>query len=235
MSLRGYHEAAVRQPVLWNRFTEGRFLLEAYRKSVSIPKVYVVDDDPLLLILVDAMLRAEGYEVETYESAEIFLESYSPSLPGCLILDVYLPGMQGPELQRQLNSMGNISPVIFLSGADQLSLVVSSMRDGAIDFIQKPVTAEKLLPVVERAMKIDRAQRLEYMGYELDRQRIAQLSKREQEVLMWIVRGESSKSIARICNISSRTVETHRSNISTKLEVHSVAELVRIGIRAGIS
>lgn len=212
--------------------------MASFRRMIVLqmptPQVHVVDDDPLVLILVSSILRAEGYAVQTYDHAEAFLDDYDPGSPGCLILDVYLPGMLGTDLQRELADRGNTAPVLFLSGAEELTLAVDAMRDGALDFIRKPVDARLLLPAVERAMELDVANRMDLAEIKTAKERVNLLTDREREVLKWIVHGESSKSIAQIISISSRTVEVHRRNISAKLEARSIAELVRLGLKAGV-
>ena len=202
--------------------------------QLPTPRVYVVDDDPLVLILVSSILRGEGYSVKTYDNAESFLEVYDPGSSGCLILDVYLPGMLGTDLQRELADRGSTAPVLFLSGAEELTLAVGAMRDGALDFIRKPVNARVLVPAVKRAMELDVASRSELAEIQAAKHYVSLLTEREREVLKWIVRGESSKSIARIISISSRTVEVHRRSIHAKLEAKSIAEIVRIGLKAGV-
>jgi len=190
--------------------------------------VYAVDDDSTTRVLLRAMLEGESIPVETYDSAEKFLLAYRPETPGCLLLDFDMPGMNGLELQQVLTGQGSDIPIIFLSSASEIAVAVDALKAGALDFIQKPVAADRVLDCVDKAMKLDmqrrhlRAQRAEI---EL-RKRL--LTRREEEVMGWIVKGKSNKQIARLLGISSRTVEIHRSRVMEKMQVRCVIELAEI-------
>lgn len=172
--------------------------------------------------------------VETYASAEEFLASYSPQNSGCLLLDMIMPGMDGLELQTQLNTRGNHTPVIFLSGADQISTAVKALKAGAVDFIEKPVEPAEVLRSVNKAMKLDQQIRYRRLQDAEIEHRLTQLTRRETEVLKWIVRGKSNKLVARILDISTRTVEVHRRNVLSKMQAESVAELVQMVVNTEI-
>ena len=194
----------------------------------SEPTVYAVDDDLFTRTLLEQIFDSADMPVETFSSAEEFLASYSPNNCGCLLLDMLMPGMDGLELQRQLTSRGNNTPVIFLSGADQISAAVSALKAGAVDFIEKPVEPAEILSSVNKAFSLDQKMRYQRLQEAEIEHRLTQLTKRETEVLKWIVRGKSNKLVARILDISTRTVEVHRRNVLSKMQAESVAELVQM-------
>ena len=194
----------------------------------SEPTVYAVDDDLFTRTLLEQIFDSAEMPVETFASAEEFLASYSPNNCGCLLLDMLMPGMDGLELQRQLTSRGNNTPVIFLSGADQISAAVSALKAGAVDFIEKPVEPAEILNSVNKAFELDKQLRFKRLQEAEIEHRLTQLTRRETEVLKWIVRGKSNKLVARILDISTRTVEVHRRNVLSKMQAESVAELVQM-------
>lgn len=194
----------------------------------SEPTVYAVDDDLFTRTLLEQIFDSAEMPVETFASAEEFLASYSPNNCGCLLLDMLMPGMDGLELQRQLTSRGNNTPVIFLSGADQISAAVSALKAGAVDFIEKPVEPAEILNSVNKAFELDKQLRYKRLQEAEIEHRLTQLTRRETEVLKWIVRGKSNKLVARILDISTRTVEVHRRNVLSKMQAESVAELVQM-------
>ena len=192
----------------------------------NVTTVYAGDDDPTTLTLISALLDDESVKVETYDSAEAFLLAYSPERPGCLVLDVVMPGMDGLELQRTLGALGSDIPIIFLSGTAEVSTAVSALKAGAIDFIEKPFDAERIMHCVQHAMHLDLERR--YMKSRRCEMELKQrlLTRREREVMGWMVQGKSNKEIARILGISSRTVEVHRGRVMEKMEVRNVLQLV---------
>lgn len=200
----------------------------------SEPTVYAVDDDQLTRALIEEIFRSADMLVETYASGEEFLASYSPNNTGCLLLDMVMPGMDGLELQSQLASRGNRTPVIFLSGADQISSAVSALKAGAVDFIEKPVEPSEVLSSVNKAIALDKQLRYRRLQEAEIEHRLKQLTRRETEVLKWIVRGKSNKLVARILDISTRTVEVHRRNVLAKMQAESVAELVQMAMHTDI-
>jgi FixJ family two-component response regulator len=200
----------------------------------SEPTVYAVEDDQLTRARIEEIFKSADMLVETYASGEEFLASYSPNNTGCLLLDMVMPGMDGLELQSQLASRGNRTPVIFLSGADQISSAVSALKAGAVDFIEKPVEPSEVLSSVNKAIALDKQLRYRRLQEAEIEHRLKQLTRRETEVLKWIVRGKSNKLVARILDISTRTVEVHRRNVLAKMQAESVAELVQMAMHTDI-
>ena len=195
------------------------------------PAVYVVDDDLIVRILLEKVFQAANINVETYASAEDFLATYSPNNSGCLLLDIMMPGMSGLELQEALVSLRNNTPVIFLTGSDEVKVAVKALKAGAVDFIEKPVVPKTVLKCVNRAMELDLKNRYERLQSSQIEQRIISLTPREHEVMKWIIRGKSNKVIARILDISIRTVEVHRRNVIEKMQATSVVDLVQMVLR----
>lgn len=196
------------------------------------PTVYAVDDDLVTRILLEQIFAAANLNVETFASAEEFLESYSPENRGCLLLDILMPGMDGLELQRSLKKKGNTAPVIFLSGSDEVRVAVEALKGGATDFIEKPIVPKVVLECVQKALELDHRNRYERMHRAEIEQRISQLTLREAEVMRWIVRGKSNKAIASLLDISIRTVEVHRKNVIKKMKASSVVDLVQMVLKA---
>jgi len=195
------------------------------------PKVYVVEDDVFTRSLLEEILGAADLTVETYSSAEEFLAAYSPDNSGCLLLDMLMPGMNGLELQKQLKARGNITPIIFLSGSDQISTAVNALKGGAVDFLEKPFEPQEVIASVHRALVQDQKARYERLQQAEIENRAAQLTAREVEVMEWMVRGKSSKQIAGILDISARTVEVHRRNVLSKMQAESLASLVQAAVK----
>lgn len=200
---------------------------------VPEPAVYVVDDDVIVRILLEKVFQAADLRVETFASAEDFLVTYSPNNSGVLLLDIMMPGMSGLELQDVLVAQRNKTPVIFLTGSDEVQVAVRALKGGALDFIEKPVVPKVVLNCVTNAMELDMRNRYERLQSSQIEQRITLLTPREHEVMKWIVRGKSNKMIARILDISRRTVEVHRRNVIDKMQANSVADLVQMALKAG--
>jgi len=196
------------------------------------PTVYIVDDELIIRIILEDIFNAANLPVESYASAEDFLVTYSPDNPGCLLLDIIMPGMNGLELQKVLTAQGNKTPVIFLTGSGDVPIAVEAMKAGAADFIEKPVEAKTVLKCVNKAMKLDLQRRYERLQRSQVEQRIALLTPREYEVMNWVIQGKSNKMIARILHISSRTVEVHRKKVIDKMQARSVADLVQMVLKA---
>jgi FixJ family two-component response regulator len=192
------------------------------------PTVYIVDDELIIRSILEDIFDAANLPVATYASAEDFLLAYSPENPGCLLLDIIMPGMNGLELQKALSALGNNTPVIFLTGSGEVPIAVEALKAGAIDFIEKPVEAKTVLNSVKKAMELDLRRRYERLQRSQVEQRIALLTPRELEVMNWVVQGKSNKMIARILDISSRTVEVHRKKVIDKMQADSVADLVQM-------
>ena len=202
--------------------------------SVTEPTVHVVDDDASFLSAISRMLRANGFAVKTYSSACEFLERRDADAPGCVLADLKMPGMNGLELQSELEQSCNPLPILFLTGHGDIPSSVRAMRGGAEDFLEKLAPKKALLDAVNRALARDARERdTRARQFEL-RARFDRLSERELEVLSHVVRGRLNKQIAYDLGIHERTVKLHRTAITTKLNVQSVAELTRLTQEAGI-
>jgi len=189
--------------------------------------VFVVDDDSAVRQSLRMLLESAGHEVQDFDSAEGFLEAYQDSAAGCVIADIRMPGRSGLELQRVLAERGVALPVIMLTGHADVPSAVQSMKAGAVDFLQKPYEPQQLLDQVARAMELGSQQRdARGRRVELER-RAARLTHREREVIAEVARGHSNKVIAVDLEISERTVELHRARGMKKMEVRTVADLVR--------
>ncbi|OOZ45196.1 response regulator transcription factor [Solemya velum gill symbiont] len=193
-------------------------------------KVFVVDDDEAMRSSLRWLIESDGLEVETFESAQKFLESYYPGQAGCLLLDVRMPGMSGLKLQSQLEEREIRAPVIIITGHGDIAMAVKAMKAGARDFIEKPFDDEVLLKAIRRALVVDAAQRESRASQSAILARMAQLTRREQEVMEMVTSGLSNKEIASRLDVSAKTVEAHRARVMEKMEAGSLAELVRMAI-----
>ena len=200
--------------------------------SEATPVVHVVDDDASFLVALARLLRAAGYTVRTFASATEFLAQLGDTA-GCVVADLRMPGMDGLDLQHALLRGANGLPVVFLSGEGDIPTSVRAMRQGAEDFLTKTAPKEDLLAAVERALARDARQRAEAAQLRAMRARIATLTPRELDVWRQIVEGRRNKQIAADLGIHERTVKLHRTAITTKLQMRSVAELTRLAQAAG--
>jgi FixJ family two-component response regulator len=198
------------------------------------PILLVVDDDESVRRALWRLLSAAGYAVETFATAQELLEREPLTVAGCLILDVHLPGLSGLELHDLLRSTGMEKATIFISGEEDVSSSIRAMKSGAIDFLTKPIDANELLPAVERAIARDRAIRSVDAELSVLRRRAARLTPRETEVCALVASGRLNKQIAAVLGTSAKTVKVHRARVMTKLEVHSLPELVRVADRLGL-
>ena len=198
------------------------------------PTVHIVDDNVPFLTAMSRLLRASGFMVRTFSSALDFLEQRDKEVPGCVLADVQMPGMDGLELQAALARSLNPLPILFLTGHGDIPSSVRAMRDGAEDFLEKRAAKEQLLAAVERALARDARERELRARQREVRARFDALSPRELEVLGHVVRGRLNKQIAGDLGIHERTVKLHRTAITTKLQVQSVAELTRLTDEAGV-
>jgi two-component system response regulator FixJ len=196
------------------------------------PTVFVVDDDPGIRDSVTWLFQSVGLRVETYGSAQEFLDTYVTTRPGCLILDVRLPGMGGLDLLDALRRRGATLPVIVVTAFGEVHSAVRAMKGGAIDVMEKPTRDQVLLDRVQQALDLDRRKRASLASRSEAAARYARLSKREVEVLRLIIAGKANKVIASDLTLSTKTVEAHRAAIMRKLGVQSVPELVRIVLLA---
>ena len=202
--------------------------------SQPVPTVFVVDDEASVLKAVGRLLRAAGLNVVTFSSARDFLQHHDPDAPGCLVLDVSMPGLSGLELQRTLSALHCERPIIFLTGHGDIPMTVQAMKQGAIDFLTKPVDEGILLEAVRSAIEKDHAVRLKRAELAELGRRLAALTPREREVLDHVVSGRLNKQIAADLGTVEKTIKVHRAHIMEKLKVRSVAELVRLVARAEI-
>jgi FixJ family two-component response regulator len=196
--------------------------------------IFIVDDDPSFLKSVSRLLRAAGYSVQAFESAKNFLERLAPEMSGCVLTDLQMPGLNGMELQAALAKSANPLPVVFLSAHGDIPATVQAMRRGAEDFLTKLSPKEKLLDAVRRALARGTQERKERERLRKLRSRFDTLTPRELEVLAQVVRGMMNKQIADILGINERTVKLHRTNLTRRLQVQSVAELTRLAEEAGL-
>ena len=191
------------------------------------PTVFVVDDDASFLTSVSRLLRASRFAVRAFPSAEEFLSHLPADAAGCVVADLQMPGMNGSELQKVLARTGNSLPLVFLTGHGEIPDSVCAMRQGAEDFLTKRAPRQALLDAVRRALRRDARERGERARVRGLRARFDALSEREREVLQHVLRGQLNKQIAADLGIHERTVKLHRTAITTKLGVPSVAELTR--------
>jgi len=196
--------------------------------------IYIVDDDASFLRSVSRLLRAVGYAVETFMSAQEFLDRLNPAMSGCVVSDLQMPELDGMELQAALSRTANPLPVIFLTGQGDIPTSVKAIQGGAVDFLMKIAPKEKLLEAIERALQRDRQERENRARQQNLHGQFGELSEREMEVLGHVVRGRMNKEIAADLDINLRTVKLHRTNITRKLKVQSVAELTRLADEAGL-
>ena len=194
----------------------------------ATPTVIVIDDDDAVRGSLKLLLRAVNLPVVAYALAQEFLARYLLDQPGCLIVDVRMPGMSGLELQQVLNRRGAMIPLIFISGHGDISMAVEAMQHGAFDFLPKPFCDRDLLDRVERALQRDAANRRQVAQSDSIRGCFEELTPREREVLALVVVGKPNKIIASDLGVSQRTVEIHRARVMEKMQASSVAQLVRM-------
>jgi FixJ family two-component response regulator len=198
--------------------------------------VHVVDDDHSFQTAIRRRLQLAGYEVQIYSSAEAFLDQQpNDNRSGCLLLDVRIPGLSGPELQARLREVGSTLPIVFISAHEDIQTTVRVIKAGAEDFLIKPVASDRLLPTIERA--IARHNALRKLQSELDvlRAHVAALTPRERQVFGLVVQGKINKQIAFALGSTERTIKAHRQRVMEKMNVRSLAELVLIAARLGLS
>ncbi|MGD2215292.1 MAG: response regulator transcription factor [Gemmatimonadales bacterium] len=199
--------------------------------TTSKPTVFVVDDDPGVLDSLAFLLQSVGLEAAAYTSANVFLRDYDPEKPGCLVLDVRMPGMSGLELQERLEARGSILPIIFLTAHGDVPMAVKALKAGAVDFVQKPFRDQELIDKIQYALEENERLRRDLGRRDEISARIAALTPRETEVMNLVVDGKSNKAIAHKLDLSQRTVEIHRARVMEKMQAGSVAELVKMVIR----
>lgn len=196
--------------------------------------VYLVDDEPSVLRAVGRLLRSAGLEVRAFESPSEFMDLHNPDAPGCVVLDVSMPQLDGLELQRSLSERGSSLPIVFLTGRGDIPASVRAMKQGAVDFLTKPVDGQQLIAAVNAGIARSReALRERDDRAELER-RLATLTPREREVLDQVITGRINKEIAAELGTVEKTIKVHRARVMEKMKVDSVAELVRLAERVGV-
>ena len=203
----------------------------------SSPTVFLVDDDARILQSLSRALQKRGFKVETFSSAEKFLETYDPAQPGCLVLDYGMPGLNGLDLQQHLVSPGISIPIIFISGHGGIPESVQAMKAGAIDFLEKPFRQPTLVACIETAFARDLNLRQKAAQNQSAQLRYQALTAREKEIARFMISHPShtsSKEIGRALDISPRTVDHHRASILSKMQIGSVAELIELSLSSSL-
>jgi len=195
--------------------------------------VFVVDDDQAMRSSLQWLIESMGMRVETYDSAQAFLDAYYPGRAGCLLLDVRMPGMSGLELQAYLAKREHRIPVIIITGHGDVAMAVKAMKNGAVDFIEKPFDDEALVVSIRNALQHDEKQRALRSQRADIAARMVELTPREHEVMTMVTDGRSNKEIATSLGVSAKTVEVHRARVMDKMRADSLAELVRMVMMAG--
>ena len=197
--------------------------------------VHVVDDDASFRTAIERRLKKAGYEVTTYPSAQHLLDRLpDENRPGCILLDVRIPGLSGPELQGRLTELGSTLPIVFLTGYADVPTTVQAIKAGADDFLTKPVTSDQLLRAIQRAIAHHEATRDTKSRLDIVRAHIAALTPREHEVFELVIRGKTNKQVANALGATERTIKAHRHRVMEKMQVQSLAELVSLAERVGV-
>jgi FixJ family two-component response regulator len=203
--------------------------------TVAAPVVFLVDDDQSALKALTRLLKVEGFETRPFSSSASFLEGHDPDVPGCIVLDVAMPEMNGLELQKVLTSARRAQPVVFISGASDIPTSVSAMKGGAVDFLTKPVTHKGLIRAVEQAIRRNQELRQSETELETIKDRLSKLTPREKAVFTQVVTGRLNKQIAANLGIVEKTVKVHRGRMMRKMGVRTLAELVQLADRGGVT
>jgi len=196
------------------------------------PVVFVVDDDEAVCRSLSVLIEDIGLEVRTFTSAPQFLSDYNPAQRGCLVLDVRMSGMSGLELQSRLKELGHEIPIIIITGHADVPMAVEAMKEGAVDFIEKPFRDQVLLDNIQKAIDLDARIRRRRQESKDVQTRVQNLTRRERQIMDLLVLGKTNKTIAYELGISQKTVDFHRANILDKVGVDSVVELVRLTQKA---
>lgn len=194
--------------------------------------VFVVDDDDAVRESLAFLIRSIGLKVENFASAQDFLRQYNAARPGCLVLDIRMPGMSGLELQDKLNQMDSMLPIIFITGHGDVPMAVKAIKAGAADFVQKPFRDQELIDRIREVLEEDASARVEKLQKAEILKRMSTLTEREREVMEQVVDGKANKVVAIDLNVSQRTVEIHRANVMDKMKARSLAQLVRLVMKA---
>ena len=208
--------------------TPGGLLIDLLQGKNVKPAVFLVDDDHAILVALQRLLTLEGFAVFTYDSAEAFLDEYDETAPGCVIVDIKLPHLNGLQLQRKLTESGKLATVVFLTGTGDIPACVDAMKEGAVDFLTKPVDAEELLRAVRLAIEQDQIKREKQEHIQSLMDRLTTLSSREREVFEHVVKGEMNKEIAAQLRVVEKTIKVHRGRVIRKMGAQSLPDLVRM-------
>jgi FixJ family two-component response regulator len=204
-------------------------------KAETAPIVFIVDDDLSVRRTTERLVRTAGFNVQAFPSAREFLKNPRPGGPACLILDVRMPGLDGMQLQRELTQSGINIPIIFITGHGDIPMSVRAMKAGAVEFLTKPFRSQSLLEAIRSAIERDRSAYKERSESEALRERYEQLTAREREVMTLVVTGMLNKQVAGELATTERTIKFHRANIMQKMQVESLADLVRVAEKLGVS
>lgn len=194
--------------------------------------VFIVDDDDAVRESLAFLMKSVGLKAESFDSAQAFLDAYNPARAGCLVLDIRMPGMSGLELQDKLGQMGSILPIIFITGHGDVPMAVKAIKAGAADFVQKPFRDQELIDRIREVLEDDAHSRAEKLQRNEILRRMDTLTEREREVMEQVVDGKANKVVAIDLNVSQRTVEIHRANVMEKMKARSLAQLVRLVMKA---
>jgi FixJ family two-component response regulator len=216
---------------LWSRSADG---VRCCPMSEADSVVFVIDDDPSVREALAGLLRSVGLGVQSFGSAQEFLQSPRPEVPGCLVLDVRLPGRSGLDLQRELAASGIHLPIVFLTGHGDIPMSVRAIKAGAIEFLTKPFHDQELLDAIQLGIERDRAGRREAAARLGLQERYGSLTPREREIMALVVSGRMNKQIAGDLGLSEITVKVHRGQVMRKMRAKSLAELVRMADRLGV-
>ena len=196
--------------------------------------VHVVDDDASVRSALSRLFRATVHSVRTFESAQAYLAEASPEEPGCVVLDIRMPGMDGLTLQERMSGRGFNAPIVFVSAHGSISASVRALKHGAVDFLEKPFDEQDLLGAVDRAIALDAELRERRSSNAQFRDGLENLTSREYQVMTHVIAGRLNKVIARELHVSEKTIKVHRGRVMKKMETRSLAELVRLAERAGV-
>jgi FixJ family two-component response regulator len=196
--------------------------------DTATPTVFIVDDDEAMRDSIHWLLKSVHLASKMFANAQDFLDYYSPEHPGCMLLDVRMPGMSGMDLIDHLKTNGIEIPVIIMTGHGDIPMAVRALKNGVLDFVQKPFNSQEMLDRIQSALLLDQENRARRDGARNLRERLAKLTEREMEILGYIKCGKSSKTIARELEISPKTVDVHRTHIMRKLNIHTAIELSQV-------
>ncbi|UOA09385.1 response regulator transcription factor [Methylobacter sp. S3L5C] len=201
----------------------------------STPTVFIIDDDPSVLKALARLLRSVGLNATTFLTPQEFFDQYDQGIPGCLVLDIAMPGINGLKMQQVLADQDYTLPIIFLTGHGDIRMSVQAIKQGAIDFLTKPANDTILIAAIHSALDKDRIAREKFSELSELKQRLAKLTPREREVLSHIISGKINKKIAAELGTVEKTIKVHRAHLMMKLKVHSLAELVKLAERLGVT